>query len=125
MSRTVKVGIIGTGGMGARHASNLTYLVAAADVTAIMDVDSARAEEIAARCGGARIFTDAERLISAPDVDAVVIAAPNRFHAELTRSCIAAGKPVLCEKPLATGGDEAREVIDAEVRWEEGSCRSA
>ena len=115
MSRTVKVGIIGTGGMGARHASNLTYLVAAADVTAIMDVDSARAEEIAARCGGARIFADAERLISAPDVDAVVIAAPNRFHAELTRSCIAAGKPVLCEKPLATGGDEAREVIEAEV----------
>lgn len=101
--------------MGARHASNLTYLVAAAEVAAIMDVDQARAEEIAARCGGARIYTDAERLISTPEVDAVVIAAPNRFHAELTRACIAAGKPVLCEKPLATGGEEAREVVDAEV----------
>ena len=115
MSRTVKVGIIGTGGMGARHASNLTYLVAAAEVGAIMDVDLARAEEIAARCGGARIFTDAERLISAQDVDAVVIAAPNRFHAELTKACIAAGKPVLCEKPLATSGEEAKGVISAEV----------
>lgn len=101
--------------MGGRHASNLTYLVAAADVTAIMDVDSARAKEIAARCGGAQIYSDAEQLIAAPEVEAVVIAAPNRFHAEFTRACIAAGKPVLCEKPLATGGDEAAEVVDAEV----------
>ena len=115
MSRTVNVGIIGTGGMGARHASNLTYMVAAAEVTAIMDVDSARAEEIAARCGGARIYDNAEQLIAAPEVEAVVIAAPNRFHAELTRACIAAGKPVLCEKPLAIGGDEAAEVVSAEV----------
>ena len=115
MSRRVNVGVIGTGGMGGRHASNLTYLVAAADVTAIMDVDSARAKEIAARCGGARIYSDAEELIAAPEVEAVVIAAPNRFHADLTRACIAAGKPVLCEKPLATGGDEAAEVVDAEV----------
>jgi len=115
VSRRVNVGVIGTGGMGGRHASNLTYLVAAADVTAIMDVDSARAKEIAARCGGARIYSDAEELIAAPEVEAVVIAAPNRFHAELTRACIAAGKPVLCEKPLATGGDEAAEVVDAEV----------
>ncbi len=115
MSRRVNVGVIGTGGMGGRHASNLTYLVAAADVTAIMDVDTARAKEIAARCGGAQIYADAEQLIAAPEVEAVVIAAPNRFHAELTRACIAAGKPVLCEKPLATGGDEAAGVVDAEV----------
>ncbi|MCY3993970.1 MAG: Gfo/Idh/MocA family oxidoreductase [Caldilineaceae bacterium] len=115
MSRTVKVGIIGTGGMGARHASNLTYLVAAAEVAAIMDVDSARAEEIAARCGGAQLYTDVEQLISAPEVDAVVIAAPNSFHAELTKACIVAGKPVLCEKPLATGSEEASGVISAEV----------
>ncbi len=115
MSRSVNVGVIGTGGMGARHASNLAYMVAAAEVTAIMDVDSARAGEIAARCGGAKIYHEAEQLISAPEVDAVVIAAPNRFHAELTRACIAAGKPVLCEKPLATSGVEARGVIDEEV----------
>lgn len=101
--------------MGARHAANLTYMVAAAEVTAIMDVDAARAQEIADRCGGAQIYTEAQKLIDAPDVDAVVIAAPNRFHAELTKACIAAGKPVLCEKPLATTGDEAREVIEAEV----------
>lgn len=115
MSRSVNVGVIGAGGMGGRHASNLTYMVAAAEVTAIMDVDSARAEEIAARCGGAKIYNEAEQLISSREVDAVVIAAPNRFHAELTRACIAAGKPVLCEKPLATGGVEAKEVITDEV----------
>ena len=102
--------------MGGRHASNLTYMVAAAEVTAIVDVDSTRAEEIAARCGGAKVCDNAEQLISSPEVDAVVIAAPNRFHAQLTRACISAGKPVLCEKPLATGGVEAKEAIDAEVK---------
>ena len=108
--------------MGARHASNLTYLVAAAEVAAIMDVDAARAEEIAARCGGARIYTDAEQLISAPEVDAVVIAAPNSFHAELTRACIAAGKPVLCEKPLATGGRGSQWSHQCGGQWRSTAC---
>ena len=115
MSNTVNIGVVGAGGMGGRHAVNLADAVASANVAAIMDVDSARAEEIAARCGGAKVFADAEQLIAAPDVDAVVIAAPNQFHAGLTRSCIAAGKPVLCEKPLAADGEEARGVVDAEA----------
>ncbi len=115
MSGTVNVGLVGTGGMGGRHAANLNDLVAAANVAAIMDVDTARAEEIAARCGGAAVYADAEALIAAPDVEAVLIAAPDRFHAGITRSCVAAGKPVLCEKPLATNVADARLVIDAEV----------
>ena len=115
MNRTVNIGIIGTGGMGGRHAANLTSAVAVANVAAIMDVDEARAQEVAERCGGAAVYTDAEQLIGAQDVDAILIAAPDRFHAELTRACVAAGKPVLCEKPLATRGEDARAVVDAEV----------
>ena len=115
MSGTVNVGLVGTGGMGGRHAANINDSVAAANVAAIMDVDAARAEEVAARCGGAAVYGDAEALIAAPEVDAVLIAAPDRFHAGIARSCIAAGKPVLCEKPLATNVADARMVIDAEV----------
>ena len=54
MSNTVNIGVIGAGGMGGRHAANLADAVASANVAAIMDVDLARAEEIAARCGGAQ-----------------------------------------------------------------------
>ena len=115
MNKTVNIGIIGTGGMGGRHAANLNSSVAAANVAAIMDVDEARAQEVAERCGGAAVYTDADQLIGAQDVDAILIAAPDRFHAELTRACVAAGKPVLCEKPLATRGEDARAVVDAEV----------
>ena len=56
MSAKVNVGLVGTGGMGGRHAANLNDSVAAADVVAIMDVDTSRAEEIAARCGGAAVY---------------------------------------------------------------------
>ncbi len=115
MNKTANIGIIGTGGMGGRHAVNLNDEVAAANVAAIMDVDAARASEVAAMCGGAAVYTDAEQLIAGAEVDAVLIAAPDRFHAELARACVAAGKPVLCEKPLATRGEDARAVVDAEV----------
>ncbi len=115
MNLTVNIGVIGTGGMGGRHARNLTDAVAAANIVAIMDVDPVRAQQVADRCGGATLYTDADHLIADPDVDAVLVAAPDRFHAELTHACIEAGKPVLCEKPLAAREPEARKIIDAEV----------
>ncbi|MFZ1768321.1 MAG: Gfo/Idh/MocA family oxidoreductase, partial [Caldilinea sp.] len=54
-------------------------------------------------------------LIRHSDVEAVLIAAPDRFHAALTQACLAVGKPVLCEKPLALSAAEARRIVDAEV----------
>lgn len=115
MNGKIDIGVIGAGGMGGRHATNLNARVAAANVVAIMDADSARAQEMAAKCNGAAVYSEAEKLIMAPEVEAVLVAAPGRFHAGYTRACIEAGKPVLCEKPLATGSEEARGVVDAEV----------
>ncbi len=111
----VGVGVIGTGGMGGRHVRNLTHEVAAARVVALADVDMARLQQVAAECGAAHAFTDANDLIRHPEVEAVLVAAPDRFHAALTQACIAAGKPVLCEKPLALTAAEARQIVDAEV----------
>ena len=111
----VRIGVVGVGGMGGRHARNLAREVAAAKVVAVMDVDAANLDKVGDECGADLRFSDANALIDHPDVDAVLIAAPDRFHAELAKRCIAAGKPVLCEKPLATTAAEARTVIDAEV----------
>ncbi len=115
--RRVRIGVIGTGGMGGRHVRNLTNEVAAAQVVALSDVDAARMQEVAAACGAVHTFTDAQALINHPAVDAVLIAAPDRFHAALTRACIDAGKPVLCEKPLALTAAEARAIVEAEVAF--------
>lgn len=114
-NKMINVGVIGTGGMGGRHVRNLTNEVAGAQVVALMDVDQARLQEMAAVCGATHLFTDGNALITHPAVEAVLIAAPDRFHAALTRSCIAAGKPVFCEKPLAISAAEAYGVIEAEV----------
>ena len=113
--RQIHVGVIGAGGMGERHARNLTNEAAAAQVVALADVDTARLAQVGAACGVTHTFTDANELIRHPDVEAVLVAAPDRFHAALTRACIAAGKPVLCEKPLALTAAEARQIVDAEV----------
>ena len=115
MRGTLGVGVIGTGGMGARHARNLAHRVAGARVAAVMDVDEGRAAALAAECGDAAVHTDAARLIRDRAVDAVVIASPDPTHAELAVACIEAGKPVLCEKPLGVGLDDARRVVEAEA----------
>lgn len=114
-AKPIQIGVIGVGGMGERHVHNLTQEVSAARVVALSDVDPARLASVAAACGAAYTFTDGEELIHHPDVEAVLIAAPDRFHAALTRACLAAGKPVLCEKPLAQSATEARQLVDAEA----------
>ena len=101
--------------MGKRHAMNLTHKIPSVCVTAVMDVDSEKASQVAEACGGASIYDDAYHLIEDQEVDAVLIAAPDRFHADLTLACLKAGKPVLCEKPLATTVADARAVVEAEI----------
>lgn len=116
--KQVQIGVIGVGGMGERHVRNLTQEVGAARVVALSDVDGARLAHTAAACGAAHTFTDGVALIHHPDVEAVLIAAPDRFHASLTQACLDAGKPVLCEKPLAQSAAEAKRLVDAEVASE-------
>ena len=110
----LRVGVIGTGGMGGRHAANLAHRVVAADLVAIMDLDRARAHAVANACGGAAVFTDAHALIDDQSVEAVIVATPDQTHAELALACIAVGKPVLVEKPLGISLDEAWRVVEAE-----------
>ena len=93
----LRVGVIGTGGMGGRHADNLSRRVNGATVGGIFDMDKVRASQVATECGGATIFASAEALIASAEIDAVIIASPDSTHAALALSCVRAGKPVLCE----------------------------
>ncbi len=112
----LSVGVIGTGGMGTRHAINLHTSVPGARVAAVYDLDPTRAAQAAALSGGGIVFDDPLSLIHDPAVEAVLIAATDDAHAPLTLACLAAGKPVLCEKPLATTVADATGVVAAETR---------
>jgi myo-inositol 2-dehydrogenase / D-chiro-inositol 1-dehydrogenase len=113
---TLRIGIIGAGIMGADHARIFSEEVPGTSLQVICDADQARAK-IAADANGAKSVTcDPFAVISDASVDAVVIAAPDQFHAPLTLACIAAGKPVLCEKPLSQDSKECLAVLAAEEK---------
>jgi len=111
---TIRVGVIGTGNIGTSHAHDLASRVAGSTVTALFDADSDRADALASELGAAALPTF-EAVVASRDVDAVLIASPDQFHAEQALACLAAGKPTLCEKPLAPLAEDARAVMDAEV----------
>jgi myo-inositol 2-dehydrogenase/D-chiro-inositol 1-dehydrogenase len=114
VNQRLKVGVVGAGAMGASHIATLAAGVPAAQVTRVFDMDTARAKDVAASV--AAVASDSsDALITDADVDAVVVASPDFTHADLVVACLAAGKPVLCEKPLAVSADESRRVVDAEV----------
>jgi myo-inositol 2-dehydrogenase/D-chiro-inositol 1-dehydrogenase len=110
----LRVGVIGAGAMGAAHVRTLSSAVSGAEVTEVYDVDTDRAGEVAEPAGAA-VATSELALIESPNVDAVVIAAPDPLHAELVMACLKGGVPVLCEKPLATSAVDAMRVVEAEA----------
>lgn len=110
-----RIGVIGAGVMGADHVNTLTTAISGAVVSAVSDVDLERAKAVAAGTSDAAVFDDPRQLIISPDVDAVLVASSDRTHEEFVLACIAAGKPVLCEKPLAPTEAGCWNVIDAEV----------
>ena len=110
---TVRIGMIGPGGMGQAHIERIHTVIAGGRVVAVSDVDPARAAEVAERIGGVSFATSAE-LIESPDVDAVMICSFGPAHEVDVLACIAAGKPVLCEKPLTPTSAAALRIMAAE-----------
>jgi myo-inositol 2-dehydrogenase/D-chiro-inositol 1-dehydrogenase len=113
---SVRIGIIGVGVMGADHARILASQVPGATIQAIYDADPARAKAIADETGAGAAVADAAALIRDPMIDAVLVATPDQMHRDLVLACLAARKPVLCEKPLAPTVAECIEVIAAEAK---------
>lgn len=112
---TTKVGVIGTGMIGQDHIRRLTRVISGAEVVAVSDVDMEVAKQVAAGLGQARTYETGQQLIQDDAVDAVLVASWGDTHEDYVLSCIAAGKPVLCEKPLATTQDACQRIVGAEV----------
>ena len=110
------VGLIGCGMIGQVHAAGLGQLVEDGDVRAVAAADLSEDARNAANRnarGFDRLHQDAQAVIDDPDVEAVLIASPTSTHRDLLLATLAAGKPVLCEKPLAPTFAVVREMHDA------------
>ncbi|NKN00368.1 Gfo/Idh/MocA family oxidoreductase [Rhizobium leguminosarum] len=112
---TLQVGIIGTGMIGQDHIRRLTNVVSGVEIVGVTDIDQARAA--AAAPAGAEVFATPSALISSEKVQAVIICSWGPAHEEQLLACIAAGKPVFCEKPLVTSEAAALRVMETEVAF--------
>jgi len=108
--RTFRTAIIGAGFMGRTHLEALRRLgsVEVAGVAAAT-IDEARA--LASPFGIERIETDYKLLLDDSSIDAVHVCTPNAMHFDVAAAALAAGKHVVCEKPLATNSADARKLV--------------
>ncbi len=107
------VGVVGVGDMGRRHAENIRSLVPGARLVAVADPDSARAKRVASELEIDDSCRSIEELLERKDVDCVVIASPDRFHAQGIRAAAAAGVDILCEKPMALNLEDAQSALES------------
>ncbi len=115
MSRTVKVGIIGCGGIAnGKHMPSLRQ-VEGVEMVAFCDIIVERAEKAAREYGtpDAKVYTDYKELLRDESIEVVHVLTPNRSHADLTVDALYAGKHVMCEKPMAKTAADAKRMLDA------------
>ncbi|ATL64964.1 Gfo/Idh/MocA family protein [Nocardia terpenica] len=115
--RRLNVGIVGYGLAGAVFHAPLVAAEPRLRVAAVVTSSAERAEQARRDHPGVRVAASADALLSDPDaLDLVVIATPNRTHAPLAQQALAAGLPVVVDKPFALTVAEAESVIDEAER---------
>ncbi len=115
MNRTVKIGIIGCGGIAnGKHMPSLAK-VEGAEMVAFCDLVIERAEKARAQYGppDAKVYTDYRELLADPEIEVVHVLTPNRSHADISIDALHAGKHVMCEKPMAKTAADAKRMVEA------------
>jgi predicted dehydrogenase len=111
--RKLGIGVVGVGEMGKRHAENLRRNVPEACLIAIADVSAERARQVATELEIERSYGSLEAMLENKEIEALLIATPDKFHAQAVGLAARAGKDILCEKPLALNLTEAHAALDA------------
>jgi predicted dehydrogenase len=113
MERRIRVGVVGTGRIaGFVHLPSLRLLPDLVEVTAIASRDPLKAKAFAEQWGVPRVHDGWEALVADPEIDAVVVCPPSDLNGLVAGAAIAAGKHVLCEKPLALTYPAARALAE-------------
>ncbi len=108
--RKWRIGVIGCGAWGPNHVRNFSALPNA-EVVGAADLQPDRLARVKAIVPGIATFADAAAMMAATTPDAVVVATPTMTHFDVVREALAAGKHVLCEKPLCLTGEEADTLV--------------
>src|SRR3954452_956422 len=107
----LRVGIAGAGFVAGLHARSA--LLAGGRLVGVSASSPERAQEAARELGAEQAFATSEELAESPDVDVVHVCTPNHLHEPLPLAALAAGKHVICEKPLALDVAGAQRLVDA------------
>jgi 1,5-anhydro-D-fructose reductase (1,5-anhydro-D-mannitol-forming) len=109
----IRFGIAGFGLHAVRRLMPGFALAQNCKVVALSRRDPNKAREAAAQYGIAHVFASTAELSRCSDVDAVLVTTPNACHLQDVLAAVAAGKPVLCEKPMGMNADECRQMVEA------------
>ncbi len=113
MSEPVKWGVLGVARIATEKVIPAMQRGAHGRIDAIASRDLARAQAAASELGIARAYGSYEELLADPEIEAIYNPLPNELHVSWTEKALAAGKHVLCEKPIALDAKEARRLIAA------------
>ncbi|MGI9647229.1 MAG: Gfo/Idh/MocA family protein [Acidimicrobiia bacterium] len=105
----IKAGVVGVGFIGAAHVEALRRL--GVEVAGLVGSTPERAQAKADSIGIDRIYDSVEEMAADPGIDIIHIASPNYAHAEQVRAVLAAGKHVVCEKPLALNSEDTADLV--------------
>ena len=118
-NRNLNIGVVGAGVMGSGHLEYLSQEVPGVTVAAVAEPDQALRRSVLEQWGiTCAEFGTLEEMLDGAELDGVVIASPDRFHAESIKLCLSRGMPALCEKPLAQtlrDGEELAELAHASL----------
>lgn len=112
----IRFGIAGFGLHAVRRLMPGFELAQKCKAVALARRDPHKARESGQQYGIPHVFTSTEELCRCPEVDAVLVTSPDVCHLPDVLACIAAGKPVLCEKPMAMSADQCRQMVEAAAR---------
>jgi myo-inositol 2-dehydrogenase/D-chiro-inositol 1-dehydrogenase len=113
---TLRIGVIGTGAIGRDHIRRITNDLTGGEIVAVTDVNVESARNVVSELHlNAKIYENGHDVIEADDVDAIIVTSWGPTHEEFVLASIAVGKPVFCEKPLATTAEGCKRIVDAEV----------
>ncbi len=117
-NETLRIGIIGCGGIANQKHMPSLKKQANAEMVAFCDIIPERAEKAAKEYGvaGAKAYTDYRELREDTSIDVVHVCTPNRSHSFITVDALESGKHVMCEKPMAINSAEAKKMLDAAKR---------
>ena len=104
-----RVAVLGTGAWGLNHV-RVVGSTPGVELAAIVDIDASARDRARAIVPGVPCFTDAERVLADPSIDALVIATPSPSHVALATAALRGGKHILVEKPLALSTASAEQL---------------